>query len=191
MNGIQDCQKSESVLNANQHTGIGNGKTREIQLIKFGKAIIDEEDYDYISQWKWYLLKRDRNFYAVRNIVINGKHSILSMHRGILRLSHGDGKVVDHKDRNGLNNCKVNLRLCDFFLNGYNCRTYKTNTSGYRGVSFQKANNKWKSYINYNGKLIYCGLYFSALEAAIAYNESAKKYYGNNAVLNIIEKQEE
>ncbi len=73
-------------------------------------AQVDDEDYDYLNQWKWYTTKNHKTFYAARHIRINGKQKLIYMHRVIMNIIKG--YKTDHIDHNGLNNQKYNLRIC-------------------------------------------------------------------------------
>lgn len=120
------------------------------------------------------------------------------MHRMIL--NPPQNLFVDHKDRNGLNNQRDNLRICTASQNQKN--KIATGVSKYLGVSIHKNKHKiylkkkklyliyineyWIAHINVNGKSIHLGLFKDEIEAAKAYNKAAKKYHGDFARLNII-----
>jgi hypothetical protein len=95
-----------------------------------------------------------------------------------------DGFTVDHADRNSLNNQLSNLRLATRSQQGHNQRLRSTNTSGYRGVTWDKQMGKWQARIMVNGKRIHLGFYADPKEAALAYDAAAKIHYGEFAVLN-------
>jgi hypothetical protein len=94
--------------------------------------------------------------------------------------------LVDHIDRNPLNNQKNNLRISNKSTNGMNRLKPIHNTSGYKGVSFRKERNKFRAYITLNQKTINLGHYKTAIEAAKVYNDAAIKYHKEFAVLNEI-----
>ena len=106
------------------------------------------------------------------------------MHREILKLSHKDNKIGDHRDRNGLNNQKHNLRIVKKGLNGYNRKMMNNNKSGFRGVSWHKEINKWVAKIRIEKVLKHCGYYLNKIDAAKAYDNAATQYYGDDAILN-------
>ena len=148
-------------------------------------ALVDDEDFERLSLHKWYAAKERDTFYAVRTVKRNGRNAMIRMHREVLCLSKGDGVIVDHRDMNGLNNQKENIRRADKTINNLNKRLQKNNSSGFRGVSWHKGNAKWGAHIRVNGKLKSLGFYDEASIAAIAYNEASKKYYGENGFINL------
>ena len=97
------------------------------------------------------------------------------------------GLLPDHKDRNGLNNTRENLRYATEAQNLQNRGMPKNNTSGYKGVMWCENKNKWRVQIKANNKRISLGYYSCIIKAAKAYNKAAIKYHGEFAVLNEIE----
>lgn len=160
---------------------------KEIQLSRFGKnkgkfiALVDDEDFESINQYKWFVMKSRTTIYAARNVRVGGKRTNLRMHWEIM-----GGKGVDHKDHNGLNNQKSNLRFCTASENLMNRRKWKNTSSIYKGVCFNKLARKWQANIQTNGKLIHIGLFVSEVDAARAYNEKAIEFFGEFANLNNI-----
>jgi hypothetical protein len=106
------------------------------------------------------------------------------MHRLIMKLSNGDGKMVDHINMNGLDNRKSNLRLTTFSLNAHHCKKLSSNTSGFRGIAWNNMRCAWQSTIRINGKRIFLGYCNNKLDAAVAYDMAAIKYRGDYATLN-------
>ena len=159
--------------------------SKQIQLSQGKVAIVDDEDFEYLNQWKWYAVKDGSTFYAVRNSSrLLGKRGIIKMHRVIM--STPEGLHVDHRNRNGLDNRKVNLRNCHSFENQMNKGKTLRNSSGFKGVSWDKGNSKWISFIRYNGKSYNLGRFDSKIDAAKAYNKAAIHYFGEFASLNEI-----
>ena len=156
---------------------------KQIKLTQGQFALIDDDDFELVSQFKWYALKPKKIFYALMCAVVNGKRIDMRMHRLIMNAKKG--QIIDHKDRNGLNNQKNNLRFCTHTENSRNSISNK-GLSKYKGVSWAKAAKKWRAGIKVNNRGIYLGYYTNENEAAKAYNEAAIKYHGEFARLNII-----
>jgi hypothetical protein len=158
---------------------------KQIPLTQEKFALVDDEDYEFLMQWKWYFSQG----YAARGasyVDCNGKSKtkILKMHRVLLNPElHVH---VDHINGNALDNQKVNLRLCTHGENMKNSKIRKTNTSGFKGVYLDKRVNRFVAQISINGKRTHIGSFKTAIEAAIAYNEKAKTEYGKFANLNKI-----
>ena len=162
-----------------------------MKLIKLTRGLfaqVDDEDYEYLNQFNWYAAKGHNTPYAMRTTFVNGKRTQLGMHRQIMEMA-GKGMVVDHKDLDGLNNQKYNLRICTQSQNTINSKkNNKQKTfSKYKGVTRRKDRGTWKAHIGVNNKRIELGNYKNEVDAAKAYNEGAKKYHGEFAYLNVIE----
>lgn len=154
---------------------------KEIQLTQGQIALVDDEDFDSLNQYKWYAMKDGNTFYAARNIEVDGKRTIVRMHYSIM-----NGKGIDHIDGNGCNNLHSNLRLCTHNQNMMNKRKQKNTTSIYKGVCFHKRADKWVAHIMITRTLIYLGLFASEIDAAKAYNTKAIELFGEFANLNNI-----
>lgn len=150
---------------------------RKIKLTQNKFALVSDRDYYKLNKFKWYPDKGTNTFYVVRNSKdIFGKHLKVRMHHDIL--GKFVGKEIDHKDGNGLNNQRSNLRICSHSENQHNRNKYKCNTSGYKGVSWHKGKSKWSAQIRMSGVLIHLGDYTSKLKAYKAYCEACRKYHG-------------
>ena len=157
--------------------------TREIDLTQGKKAIVDDEDYEWLSQWKWYYAHTG---YAVRNSPrVLGKHYMIFMHREIMHTPQG--MDTDHIDGNGLNNLRINLRVCSHSRNLQNKGVSINNVSGFKGVSWCQANKKWRARIKASGKEKYIGYFDVAESAALAYDKAARELHGEFAKLNFPE----
>ena len=144
--------------------------------------LVDDDDYEEMSKFKWTVLKRGYTFYASRHTKRGSISTSVFMHRAIMNCVHGDGKEVDHINNNGLDNRKKNLRICTRSQNMQNGGLRSTNTSGYKGVSRNKG--KWCAEICIDRKKIIIGRFDSKVMAAKAYNRAALKYFGEYARLN-------
>lgn len=154
---------------------------KEIQLSQGKFALVDDEDFDYLNQFKWCTTKYGNTFYAIRNIKVDGKYKKKFMHGVVM-----NGKGIDHRDMNGLNNQKSNLRFCTKSENAMNMRKMENASSIYKGVHFFRQTGKWQSYITINRKRIHLGYFYSEVEAAKAYNTKAISLFCEFANLNII-----
>jgi hypothetical protein len=153
-------------------------------------VLLDDEDYDRVIQWKWSVTynPRSENFYSKRTIKVeSGKWKNLYMHVFIMKSDTFKGENVDHRDHNGLNNTRENLRITDKIHNHMNQKIRKDNLSRYKGVT--KHNNKFQARYTYNGKRVSIGYYLSSEEAARAYDKASKQYFGKFACLNFPEEQ--
>ena len=147
---------------------------KEIQLSKGKITLVDDEDYQYLNQWKWYSYKIGNSYYS--HAVI--KYKTVIMHRLIMNCP--TNLVIDHIDHDGLNNQKSNLRICTQRQNTVNRMPF--GKSKYKGVYFD--GNRIRAIINYNNKKRYLGSFKNEMDAAKAYDEAAKKHHGEFAYLN-------
>ena len=157
---------------------------KEIPLNSGMVTIVDDEDFEFLNQWKWTYSKHKRKStgYALRGTKKSDERKMFYMHREITKVS--DGMYVDHINGNGLDNRKANLRICTSQQNKWNMKIPKNNTSGFKGVSWHPQTGKWRASIHINRKRKSLGLYSTKESAAFAYNAGAQKYHGEFARLN-------
>lgn len=145
---------------------------KEITLTKGYVALVDDEDYEELNKYKWWVYVSVSNkAYAVRQV----SRKTIYMHTQISGI-----KGIDHIDRNGLNNQKYNFRFATASQQVVN--RVVVNKTGYRGV--HKRGNNYVADIKFNKIKKYIGIYKTDLEAAKAYDMEAKKLHGAFAVLN-------
>ncbi len=156
---------------------------KTVPLTQDKVALVDDEDFLRVSQYKWYAIKMSHLFYAHTNVrKADGKTTILSMH--VLLLP--DAKRVDHQDGNGLNNQRHNLRSATHSQNMANRRKHKNGTSSlFKGVHWHKAAKKFTAQICVNHKRHHLGLFTSETDAAMAYDVAALHHFGAFARLNL------
>lgn len=139
-------------------------------------AHIDLNDYDRVKQYNWNI---NDDGYVVG--YVNGR--IITLHRFILNYC-GD-EVIDHQDRNKLNNCKHNLRVCNISDNNKNHPIHKNNKSGYKNIYKVKARDLWKVSIRANGKEYFKYFDLNDLDQAIIWrDETLKRVHGEYANLD-------
>ena len=163
---------------------------RKIYLGEGQWTILDEEDYYRLRSYKWIVYGTGHNLYAIRyKLVSPNKTAYVSMHREIMDAN--DERFVDHRNCDSLNNRRSNLRFATCAENIRNRRKRKNTTSQYYNVHFDKTENIWDCRLTHQGKQIRIGRFKSEVEAARAYDEAAKKYYGEFVRLNFPPESEE
>jgi hypothetical protein len=152
---------------------------REIQLTKGYKVIVDDDDYENLSAYRWYATAVCGHLvYAGRKVRCeNGERKELLMHRVIMCAP--DGMEVDHVNANTLDNRKCNLRLCSHMQNSQNQPKNSRNTSGYKGVSWNKKCAKWEVRIKVAGKRLTLGYFSDITAAAASYAEASREHHGD------------
>lgn len=156
--------------------------TKEIPLTQGKVAIVDDDVYEWAVQWKWCAHHNRHSFYARRSKKTGRSNKVILLHREIMNAP--TGIQVDHKNGDGLDCRRNNLRLATNTENGQNSRRRLDNRSGYKGVSWHKVVSRWRARIKVDGVEIRLGYYDTPEEAALAYDEAARKYHGEFARTN-------
>ena len=156
---------------------------------KYGNKIvlIDDEDFDLIKNFTWHIQFDKGNFYARCNTIVDGKRKSPKLHRMIMNVSNVQYPHVDHKNGNGLDNRKSNLRLATIAENSRNVGCNSRTKTGYKGVSLYTKNHMAGWYavrLRCNKKNYFGGYFKDPIEAAKKYDELAKVHHGEFAYLN-------
>lgn len=165
-------------------------ETVEIPLTQGQVTVVDAMDGDLLElSWHADYNQCTRSYYAKHTTRrVNGKQFGKKMHRVILQRMLGRSLTrserVDHIDRNSLNNRRNNLRLATPSQNNSNSGLRSNNTSGFKGVTWNRDHQRWMAYVNCDGKRRHLGYFYTALEAALAYDLAACELHGEFAVLN-------
>ncbi|MGD2093527.1 MAG: HNH endonuclease [Phycisphaerales bacterium] len=173
-------EKKYGRIGAKEH-----GEDYRLIVLTQGKyAIVDAEDYERLSRHKWCAGKSKYTFYAHRGVT----GGTIKMHREIMHAPKG--MVCDHKNHNGLDNRKSNLRVCTSAQNQYNKKAKEGCSSRYKGVVRRGNYKRWRARIGFNRKRIHIGDFKSEKEAATAYDDKAVELFGEFACLNFPERME-
>jgi len=164
---------------------------RIIELTQGLRAIVDQEDYERIAKYKWHAARHQRSFYAQTGTgsakIGKRKNHLVMMHRFVMGVE--DERLVDHRNHNGLDERRSNLRIATWQENCWNKRK-KTggSSSQYKGVMWDKRRSKWQAQIKHNGKKIFIGYFDDEEVAARAYDAKAKELFKEYAALNFPDK---
>lgn len=143
-------------------------------------AILDKKDYIKLKKYTWFIRNNKNTIYVERWGKKEQPH--IHMHREIMNPKYNE--QVDHINGNGLDNRRCNLRICSQSQNQANSKIRKDNTSGYKGITFHKATNKWQAQIQINKERKHLGVFSDIKEAKKTYDEALIKYFGIFAKTN-------
>ncbi len=150
-------------------------------------AMVDDGDFEFLSQWKWYGMPGKGRVRVYRSIRVErgagGKKRNICTHREIM--NPPPGLMVDHIDGDGLNNQRSNLRICTNAENSKNRIQSRTSKRRFKGVRNTRG-SKFNARIKVDFKEIHLGHFDTEEEAALAYNAAAIKYFGAFAKLNVV-----
>lgn len=141
---------------------------KKIALTKGKFAVVDDADFKFLNQWRW---KYHKDNYAVRTATGNKQ---IYMHREVNKTPHGI--LTDHINRNGLDNRRKNLRITTYSKNLLNTGKWKHNTSGAKGVQWNKQKAKWHALIQINWRVMHLGYYSNFKQARLARLNGEKLY---------------
>jgi hypothetical protein len=157
-----------------------SGDVAMVPLTRGFVAQIDASDLHKVAGFNWFAVVQSYTVYAVRRVSgVKGRGSKISMHRQIIGATND--VQVDHVDLNGLNNRRENLRIATPQQNCFNRRKTRANTSGFKGVCWNRKSRKWQAGIRINRRSVHLGL-FETIDAAYnAYCQAANQYHGEYA----------
>lgn len=153
------------------------GNVAYVPLTKGYEAVIDAEDVPLVEGWCWRASIEDGIVYAKRTHNVNGKRINVRMHR--LLMGSPQGLEIDHRDGNGLNNRRSNLRVATSSQNKQNQGIRADNTSGFKGVTWVKRDRKWQARIEVGGKRRFLGLFKTPEAAHAAYVAANAELHGS------------
>jgi hypothetical protein len=153
--------------------------TQHIPLGQGAFALVDDADYDQLKRFEWWLSKAG---YAVGFVPLDGKFRLTYMHR--LILNAGPQHLVDHINRNPLDNQRANLRLATAQQNGQNKRISGLSHTGLKGVGWHRRRCRYHARIQFQGIRYHLGFFDDAQEAAQAYDSAARTLFGEFALCN-------
>ena len=153
-----------------------------------GKALVDKDVAHDLEKYKWHV-KKDGYMYrnASTEELKRGMPRSIAMHRQLMGFPKG--KTIDHINHNKLDNRLSNLRVASYADNQANSRKLKRTSSKYKGVRYHRRDNVWHAYITIKGKQKHLGTFKSEKDAAQAYNNAAKRFFGEFALLNNLEER--
>jgi hypothetical protein len=162
--------------------------TKTIPLTRGKFAVVDDEDFDELSRYNWHCVtsKKSQTIYAARTATqaerMSGAPKFIKMHRQITMAP--PRQRIDHKDGDGLNNRRDNLRFATHQQNMFNKSREQRSSAKYKGLA--RHSTGWISSIIVNDKAHHLGIFPTQWAAAIVYNTAALRYFGEFARLNAI-----
>lgn len=164
---------------------------KRIQLTQGYFAIIDDNDYESVVRFRWHILTVRSIRYAEHTTylgIVGRRQRKVNMLLHSLIMRPSKGMEVDHRNHDGLDCRRDNMRICTHAQNIMNQRPRRGCSSQYKGVSWYAPGRKnWRAYIRVNGVLIFLGAFRTEDSAAIAYDTAAQKHFGEYAFLNFRE----
>lgn len=144
---------------------------KRVPLTQGKVALVSDKDYSVVRKFKWHAGRRRNMWYAF------GKGGRFAMHQLLLP----NARRVDHRNLNGLDNRRCNLRPASNGQNMANRGKQRNNTSGRKGVHLCRRTGRWRAGIHVNGKTIHLGRFKKLADAAAVYAENALRYFGEFA----------
>lgn len=159
---------------------------KTIQLTQGYVATVDDEDFERVSAFKWFAVVDKSKRRTVHQVYARTKMGdrAIGLHRFLLNAL--PGQLVDHKNTDGLDCRRENLRLVTREQNGANRRKGIGTSSKFKGVT-RWSRGRWRAQIQSNGKMMHLGIFNHEEDAAREYDRAAKEFFGSFALLNFPE----
>jgi len=155
---------------------------KQIPLTRGYVAIVDDDDFDEVSQYKWHAVTKGGFPYAVRGVGKRPNRGKVSLHRVLLNAP--DGMEVDHRNGDTLDCRRENLRLATHRQNAANRTLTPQSRSGFKGVYWYARDSRWAAQIRVAGTKMFLGYFEFAEDAARIYDDAAREHFGEFATLN-------
>lgn len=153
---------------------------KEIPLTRGQVALVDDEDYERLMAHRWHAMSVPGHWYARRNIRVTGKMVAILMHHEVTGIPRS--VLVDHKNGDGLDNRRLNLRACTHRQNLHNSKP--CGARRFKGTCLIRRSGKFSASICHDGVDVWLGAFPSEAEAAKAYDDKARELFGEFAKLN-------
>jgi hypothetical protein len=167
---------------------------KTIALTRGKVTVVDDEDFEWLASFKWYAGYCSGKWYARRTKKIGGHNRVVYMHREILTLAAGQNTQGDHRDGDGLNNRRSNLRPATLAEQHRNKPRHRDKRDAFKGVYFDDRRpaspTPWRAMIYINGRAVYLKKHRTAVDAARAYDAAAREAFGEFARLNFPAQEE-
>lgn len=157
---------------------------KEIELTQGKVALVDDRDYVALSRWTWFAHKDPKGCWYAGRTDRTGKQRTVHMHRQLLGIEVVGTMRIDHKNGDGLDNQRDNLRTCTHRQNGQNQKLNSANASGYKGVDWKADRKKYRARITVDDTTLELGFFNRVIDAAVAYDQAAQIYFREFARLN-------
>ena len=151
-------------------------RVKQVALTQGQFAVVDDKDYDAVAQFRWRAIKNRYTYYAMRDVMRDGRRSSQYMHTLIAGFNQ-----TDHRNGNGLDNRRRNLRPASNAENHRNARRSTANTSGYKGIDWEKRRSKWRVRVRDGRRQVTIGRYDDLADAVTARREAAARLHGEFA----------
>lgn len=161
------------------HPGEGFPFMKIIRLTQGKRTMVSDADFEWLIQWRWYAV-RVKNLNGEQWCAVRSKQNrLLYMHREIAaRSGLPRSRRYDHRDRDGLNNQRANIRPCTNSQNMANTAKRSGATSQFKGVHWRRDCSKWQAQIRVRYRLIHLGYFGDEYAAHHAYTAAAQKHFG-------------
>ncbi len=150
---------------------------KKIALTGGAYAIVDDNEFEELNRYSWYLSKKGYVATNVRGSLT--RQRTVYMHRLVFAAFECD--EIDHIDGDPLNNQLDNLRIVTHQQNTFNQKKKAGTVSKYKGVTWCKRSQKWLAQIGKNGRNNFLGYFTKEEDAAEAYDRASRKFFGEFA----------